>query len=323
MTDYANPGAENTVVAPQSVGTSFQHGGVKGWIVATADSPTPTAQFEASAAGIDTTVIDQAFSASWSSSSFDVTIDPGEAFIAGYLARDTSTTITLPSNSTTVVDLGWDASAIDSDAVIVDTEGSTAWDPEDPRISIWEFTTDGSGVTAASRVIQPGPEYAQGITTYGRQEARDAFVTDSQLDTHRNSTSNPHDVTANQTGALPTTGGTMTGPIDTGTFGDGQVFIYLEGGTNDPILWHVGDGGSYGFQLQYHGSGTGNNNTLDLYTDNVNNSGRNRVFSITQDANLDFKATPSKNGNPLVNAGSEYEIQKNGTDGSGIINFKT
>lgn len=323
MTDYVNPGAAGTAINALGVAESFRQAGVKGWIVDPADSPTAVAEFEAADATVDTTVLDGAFNASWSGTSFDVTIDPGEGWLAGYLARDTSTTITLNSNTTTVVEVGWDASAIDSDALIIAAEGDTVWAPEDPRLPIWEFTTGDGGVTDAVDLRPVGPEEAQGITTYGRKEAQEAFITSDALDTHRNSTSNPHDVTATQTNALPLSGGKMSGGIETGTFGDGDEFLYVEGSNNDPIIWRTGNSGSYGFQLQYTGTGTGNDNALDLYTDNQDNTGRNWVWEILQDATVDFKGTPSKNGNPLVDAESDYTIQKNGTDGTGIINFHT
>ena len=43
--------------------------------------------------------------------------------------------------------------------------------------------------------------------------AGSAASVQGNLDVHTNNKENPHGVTATQTGALPTTGGTMTGPL--------------------------------------------------------------------------------------------------------------
>ncbi len=88
-----------------------------------------------------------AFAESHSSSSFDVTIDTGEAIVRGaYLARDTQTTYTLPSSSMTTIYLGWrDGQA---DTVVIGESGD--FKTHDPYIPIWTFDTDGSGVTSVT-----------------------------------------------------------------------------------------------------------------------------------------------------------------------------
>jgi len=95
-----------------------------------------------------------AFSESHSGTSYDVTIDTGEAVVRGsYLARDVQTTLTLPASTAGItIQLGWrDGSA---DTILLGTDDGTgvgdAFDPEDPRIPIWTFDTDGSGVTGAT-----------------------------------------------------------------------------------------------------------------------------------------------------------------------------
>lgn len=91
-----------------------------------------------------------AFAATTSTSSLDVSFDTGEAFIHGtWLASDDTThtdhpsDVTLPSNSTTTVYLGYDLSA--SDTILIGKSGDFA--SNDPKIPIYDFTTDGSGVT--------------------------------------------------------------------------------------------------------------------------------------------------------------------------------
>lgn len=110
-----------------------------------------------------------AFAESHSSSSYDVTIDTGEGFVGGaWAAKDTTTTATLNSSTTgQTVYLGWDAEGTDT-ILIGLTDGSTG-DPgftsEDPRIPIWTFDTDGSGVTASYDERQIGKASDLGSVT--------------------------------------------------------------------------------------------------------------------------------------------------------------
>ncbi len=89
-----------------------------------------------------------AFAESHSSSSFDVTIDTGEALVGGaWLARDAATTVTLDSSTTgQTVYVGWGDSQ--TDTVIIGK--SSAFGANDEKNPIWTFDTDGSGVTAAT-----------------------------------------------------------------------------------------------------------------------------------------------------------------------------
>lgn len=90
----------------------------------------------------------KAFSESHSSSSFDVTIEGGEAFVVGaYLAIDTQTTVTLSSSTNNqTVYLGWTKGK--QDDVKIGKSGAFASD--DRKIPIWDFDTDGSGVTSST-----------------------------------------------------------------------------------------------------------------------------------------------------------------------------
>lgn len=96
----------------------------------------------------------QAFSEDSSSTSLDVYIANGEAYASGkYIVRDNSTLITLPTNSTTTVYVGWPAKT--GDTVIV---GPLSDFPVDHgRIPLWTFETDGTGVTSVTdeRVFDP------------------------------------------------------------------------------------------------------------------------------------------------------------------------
>ena len=89
-----------------------------------------------------------AFAETSSGSSLTVTIDTGEAVVGGsILARDTTTDVALDaSTSGQTVYVGW--SATSNDTVIIGLAGAFAAD--DPRIPIWTYATDGSGVTSAT-----------------------------------------------------------------------------------------------------------------------------------------------------------------------------
>jgi hypothetical protein len=118
--------------------------------------------------------IDQAaftgFTATTASDSLDVTIGPGEAFVDGWLAKDTSTTVTLDADTAgqTVV-LGWNPDAVydeavdatrdDADEVLLDTQANVeAMTQEKPYIPIHEFDTDSNGVISSTRVQPIGSE---------------------------------------------------------------------------------------------------------------------------------------------------------------------
>jgi len=159
MSDRAQPGAVKSLVRNDELAQIFGQFS-DGWIVPGSD-PTPAAQRRAD---IDESALD-AFTVSTSTSSLDVTVQPGEAFVGGWVARDVSTDVTLPANNTTEIVLAHDVDAVydpDSDAdrdaadrVVVDT-GSNV--PSDiPQVVVWTVETDGSGVTAASRGAPVGP----------------------------------------------------------------------------------------------------------------------------------------------------------------------
>lgn len=141
MTDRVTPGAINTTIFNLEVGEVFGQFS-NGWVVPSS-SPTRSAK----AAAVDETTF-QAFDASYSSSSTNVTIQPGEAFVDGWLARDTQTTVSLSTSTTTEVYVGWNNDAIDNDEVMIGTLPDFSND--DAKVAVWEFNTDGSGVTSAS-----------------------------------------------------------------------------------------------------------------------------------------------------------------------------
>jgi hypothetical protein len=158
MTDRAQPGAISSLLRNDELAQaldSFTTGGI-----VSGSNPTDSSIRRSD---IDETVLD-AFSLTSSASSLDVTIAPGEAFVGGWLCRDTSTTLTLPANATADIVIGHATDAIfdpnvdpDRDAadeVIVDLAGNVPADI--PQVVAHRVETDGSGVTSASRVATVG-----------------------------------------------------------------------------------------------------------------------------------------------------------------------
>ena len=151
MTDRAQIGARGSPIHTVEYGEGFGQFS-DGWVVP-ADESTRSAQ---ASSKIDETVLN-AFDASWSSGSLTVTIDPGEAFVDGWLARDSSTDVDLATDTAgQTVYVGWDVSAIysegehadrdDADRVIIGLEG--AFGELYPKVELWTFDTDGAGVTS-------------------------------------------------------------------------------------------------------------------------------------------------------------------------------
>lgn len=141
MTDRVTPGAIDTTIWNIEVGEVMGQFS-EGWIVPAAE-PTRSA--------VNTTVDEtsfEAFDIQTSGSSLDATVLPGEAFVDGWLARDTNTTVTLPTDLTSTIYVGWDTGALGTDEVIIDIE--SGFSDNDPKLAIWEATTDSNGVTSTT-----------------------------------------------------------------------------------------------------------------------------------------------------------------------------
>jgi hypothetical protein len=158
MTDRAQPGAIESIVRNDELSqglSAFTTGGI-----VSGSNPTDASIRRSD---IDETALD-AFSLTSSATSFDVTVAPGEAFLGGWLCRDTNTTLTLPANSTTDIVIGHDIDAIfdpttdpDRDAadeVIVDLSANVASDI--PQVIAHRVETDGSGVIGSERIATVG-----------------------------------------------------------------------------------------------------------------------------------------------------------------------
>jgi len=118
MTDRAQPGAIDSLIRNDELAQVFGRFS-EGFVVPGSD-PTPAAQRRGD---INETALD-AFSLTTSTTSLDVTVAPGEAFISGWVCRDVSTTLTLPANSTVDIVVGFDPDAIFDPQVDVDRDAA-------------------------------------------------------------------------------------------------------------------------------------------------------------------------------------------------------
>jgi len=158
MVDRAQPGAIDSLIRGDELRQVFGRFS-EGFIVPGTD-PTPAAQRRGD---INETALD-AFTLTTSTSSFDVTVTPGEGFVGGWFCRDRPTTLTLPANTTVDIVVGFNDQAIfdpnvdadrdDADEVIIALAQSTNDDL--PTTVAHRVTTDGSGVTSSERIARVG-----------------------------------------------------------------------------------------------------------------------------------------------------------------------
>lgn len=154
MTEKANPSVNRPAEAFKTAGAIAYGGHGSGGFVVDGANPT---QISVQDSGITEGNLNT-FAETSSASSFDVTIDPGEAFVFGsWLAIDTSTTVTLASSTAgQTVYVGWNKNGADDVIVGLASAFSSASGDTDERIPLWTFNTDGSGVTSVTDKRQIG-----------------------------------------------------------------------------------------------------------------------------------------------------------------------
>lgn len=147
MTEKVNPSPFRPAEAFKTGGSIYYNNSRDNFIVPSNEQTEIASQDT----GIDETTF-TAFGESHTSSSFDVTIEQGEAFIFGsWLAIDTSTTVTLASNTADqTVYVGWDKDAANQVIIGLNSAFSNTASNDDQRIPLYDFTTDGNGVTSVS-----------------------------------------------------------------------------------------------------------------------------------------------------------------------------
>jgi hypothetical protein len=159
MTDRVQPGAIDSIIRNDELTQIFNQFS-EGWIQPSSDPPTPAAVRRGE---IDETALD-AFSLV-GTSGFDITIAPGEGFVGGWCARDITTTVTVPSNTTSTVVLAWSLDAVFdpvtdqnrdlADKVRVDLAQNV--DPQYPSTELFNITADGNAITTTTDRRRIGP----------------------------------------------------------------------------------------------------------------------------------------------------------------------
>ena len=157
--DRAQPGAIDSIVRNDELAQVLGQFS-DGWIVP-GDEPTPAARRRED---VDHEALD-AFNLTHSATSLDVTVEPGEAFVDGWVLRDEPTHIPLDPDSTTEIVVGWNPDAIfdgkvdanrdEADEAIVDLADDV--DDDHPTTVVWQVTTDSTGVsdTTDERLLGP------------------------------------------------------------------------------------------------------------------------------------------------------------------------
>lgn len=148
MTDKVNPSQFRPAEAFKTAGAIALGGGQADGYITSGSNPS---QLSVQDSGIDETQFD-AFSATTSTTSFDVTISAGEAFVYGaWSAIDTSTTVTLASSTADqTVYVGWNKDGTNDVIVGLQAAFDNATGNTDQKIPLFDFTTDGSGVTSST-----------------------------------------------------------------------------------------------------------------------------------------------------------------------------
>lgn len=212
------------------------------------------------------------FEETHSSSSYDVTIDTGEGFIGGrWMARDTTTTVTLASSTTNqTVYAGWESSTADSVVIGLDSAFSSTDDGR--RTEIWEFDTDGSGTTASRKLhdnsmIHPRAEDADALggvdsSNYARTDQNESFAGSvsfgNDVSMNANNVESASRVTSHANNALV--------EFDAGGSDDALALHTSGSGSSDVRIW---DRSNSSFILQAHEGGNVEipNGGLDIHAD--------------------------------------------------------
>lgn len=154
MTEKVNPSINRPATAFKTAGAIALGGGSDPGYVVPASNTTELSIQDANISDSNLS----AFTETHSGTSYDVTIDPGEAFVFGsWVVTDASTTVTLSgSTANQRVFVGWNKDG--SDDLIIGTPSAfaSASGDTDKKIPLWEFDTDGSGVTASRDVRELG-----------------------------------------------------------------------------------------------------------------------------------------------------------------------
>jgi len=303
MTDKANPSVNRPIDAFETAG-AIAYGGSRYGFVVESDDPTPMSVQDSS---IDDAALNE-FDATTSPSTLDVTIDPGEAIVFGsWIVRDTETTVTLaPNEEEQVVYVGWNKNGTDDVIVGLEEDFAAASGDADAKIDLWTFDTDGVGVDSV--VDERSIGYSQGEQTFTDDVTLQANLFGAEGETIWDESQGY--IPAAQIEQGPGSG------LDADTvdgFGVGDITLTI---LDNGVPAQITASNTVDFRDNISVSqdpNTGNIiiDGLDKYTDGE------AVSAVEDDGTLNINIT----GNADEVDG--YDIQKDGSDGIGIINFKT
>lgn len=303
MTEKANPSVNRPIDAFETAGAIAYGGSQCGFVVPT-DDPTPMSVHDLS---IDESSLNE-FEQTSSPSTLDVTIDPGEAIVFGsWVAKDTETSLTLDAGTQNqVIYVGWNKDGTDDVIVGFEEDFDLASGTADAKIELWEFDTDGTGIEGVTDLRSIG--YSQGQETFIDDVTLQANLFDE----------NGSPIWDNENGFIPAS------QIQQGA-GSGLDADTVDGFNVADVTLTILDDGEPA-QVTFSNTVDFRNNisvNQDLETGNVVIDGLDRytdseaVAAVEDDGTLNINITGS------ADEVDGYDIEKNGSDGTGIINFKT
>jgi len=303
MTEKANPSVNRPIDAFETAG-AIAYGGSQTGFVVPADGTTPMSEQDNS---IDETVLNE-FDITSSPSTLDVTIDPGEAIVFGsWVVKDTPTTLTLAADEEEqIVYVGWNKNGADDVIVGTEEDFSSASGDADQKISLWSLDTDGTGIE--NSIDERTVGYSQGQETFTEDVTFQANLFGSEGET----------IWDEINGYIPAAR-VQQGPgsgLDADTIGgfglEDITLTVLDDG--DPAQINASNTVDFRDNLSvFQDPNTGNLviDGLDRYTDSE------AVSAVESEGTVNINIT----GNADEVDG--FDIVQDGTDGTGIINFKT
>ncbi|AGM11359.1 hypothetical protein M199_gp029 [Halogranum tailed virus 1] len=250
MTEKANPSVTRPAEAFKTAGAIAYggHGG-SGFVV---DGASPTENSVQDGSITEANL--NAFAETSGGASLDVTIDAGEAFVYGsWLAIDTQTTVTLAASTAgQTVYVGWNKDGTDDVIVGLASAFSSASGDADQKIPLWDFDTDGSGVTATTDRRRIG--YSQEIT--GTQY----FGANNEVSVSYDNSNSELSVSGDLKADNFNTGGDTYSRL----FNDGTAFRTSGWDSGDEIKLRVRGASSStgGVQVQWHDNSAGTDTTI-------------------------------------------------------------
>lgn len=228
MTDRVQPGAIDSVIRNDELSQIYNQFS-EGWIVDTGTTAAARRRPE-----IDETALNSFATAG--QGFLSITIDPGEAFVGGWCARDVKTTVSLPANDTATIVVGWDLDVAfnastdptrdSADETLVQLQRNT--DSDYPVTPIFDVTTDSSSVVSTTDRRNLGPTSVVDILEAATVETNNLDATAATVDDLNTATSLTDPAGVSHSGEIADIGDAVT-RFGTGTVADGE-FVQNVGG---------------------------------------------------------------------------------------------